>query len=129
GLVGPQVAGVSHQVTHQVSVRILGTLTLLGRRASGYSLQYGSLIAAVLVRSSGASFDRDQGSGGSDHTGHSGEGPGDILVEVTAGHEHRGVRACAVGVTAGNNLVLLGDVDDLGPNPCHVEGAEVADTE
>ena len=107
----------------------LAVLTLLSGGLSGDGLDDGSLVSAVLVRSDGSGLAGSEGPGGGDTPGDGGEGPLDIVVEVSTGHEHGDVGSRAVGVSSGDGLVLLADVDALLPDVGHVDGTEVSDTE
>ena len=124
GLVGPQIAALGDQVTLEIAVSALAVLTLLGGGLSGDGLHDGSLVSAVLVRSRGAALPSNESPGSGDGPGDSGEGPLNIVVEVSASHEHGGVGSGAVGVSSSYDLVLLGDVDELGPDVLHVDGTE-----
>ena len=107
----------------------LAVLTLLGGGLSSDGLHDGSLVSAVLVGSGGAALPSNESPGSGDSPGDGREGPLDIVVEVSSSHEHRGVGSGAVRVSSSDDLVLLGDVDELGPDVLHVDGSEVSDSE
>ena len=124
GLVAPQVAHGPDEIAGQVGMRAGAGLAFGGDGNACHGLDDGIFIGTVLGGTRGATFIGCHGPGSRYGPGQGGHDMRHILGGHATSHEHGGVGLGAVGVAAGNAVVLLANSHNLIPHPFHVDGAQ-----